>query len=34
MREPGQAPPITEVEVHGIETIPPEDRTASPLCSG
>ena len=31
MREPGQAPPITEVELHGIETIPPEDRTAKPL---
>jgi purine-cytosine permease-like protein len=31
MREPGQPPPITEVEVHGIETIPPEDRTASPF---
>ena len=35
MREPGQAPPITEVELHGIETIPP--RTGRPrrsTCSG
>ena len=31
MRQPGQAPPITEVETHGIETIPAEDRTASPF---
>ena len=31
MSAPGHAPPITEVETHGIETIPPEDRTASPF---
>jgi purine-cytosine permease-like protein len=31
MSAPGHAPPITEVETHGIETIPPEDRTATPF---
>jgi purine-cytosine permease-like protein len=31
MTEPRQAPPITEVELHGIETIPPKDRSASPF---
>ena len=31
LREPGHAPPITEVETLGIETIPPEDRTAKPF---